>query len=82
MVRADLFRKIGGFDERFYLYFEDADICRKMLSQGYKLKLREDLYIVHIGGSSSNAVKLGPTVEMLRSRLNYICLLYTSMCLA
>ena len=30
MVRTDLLRAVGGFDPRYFLYFEDADLCRKI----------------------------------------------------
>ncbi len=30
MVRTDLLKSVGGFDPRYFLYFEDADLCRKI----------------------------------------------------
>lgn len=35
MMRADLFRKLGGFDERFVLAFNDIDLCLKARAEGY-----------------------------------------------
>ncbi len=34
MMRTDVFKKIGGFDERFFMYFEDADIGRTAMQYG------------------------------------------------
>lgn len=34
MVRTDLLKALGGFDPRFFLYFEDADLCRRVLARG------------------------------------------------
>lgn len=50
-VRADLFRSIGGFDPRFFLYFEDVDLCRTVRQRGYRVR-RSSLSLVHHGGKS------------------------------
>lgn len=34
VLKTDLFRKIGGFDERFFLYMEDADLCKRIGREG------------------------------------------------
>jgi GT2 family glycosyltransferase len=35
LFRSDAFRAVGGFDERFFLYYEDVDICRRLGLAGY-----------------------------------------------
>lgn len=37
MVRRDLFLRLGGFDERIFLYYEDDDLCRRMRDAGHAL---------------------------------------------
>lgn len=37
MIRKSIFDKIGGFDEKFFLYFEDNDICDRVRKAGYKI---------------------------------------------
>lgn len=46
LVRTDLFRQIRGFDERYFMYFEDADLTRKV--QKYKKTVfHPDLFVYH-----------------------------------
>ncbi|MER7416518.1 glycosyltransferase family 2 protein [Micromonospora peucetia] len=35
LVRGDAFRSIGGFDSRFFLYFEDVDLCTRLHASGW-----------------------------------------------
>lgn len=37
MVRSELFQELGGFDPRFFLYFEETDLCRRIVQRGYQL---------------------------------------------
>lgn len=37
LIRTDVYRDIGGFDERFFLFFEDIDLCRRMWDAGWKV---------------------------------------------
>jgi GT2 family glycosyltransferase len=37
LARADAFQAVGGFDERFFLYCEDYDLCARFYGAGYAL---------------------------------------------
>ena len=52
MFRTDLFREIGGFDERYFMYFEDCDISRTV-RQRAKLIFYPDATIYHVWGRES-----------------------------
>ena len=54
MVRGDLFRKLGGFDERFILFYEDVDLCRRIKYTDSKIVLNPRAQVVHSGQSSLN----------------------------
>lgn len=44
--RADVFAKLGGFDERYFMYCEDVDICLRLQLAGYTLK-KANVSVVH-----------------------------------
>lgn len=56
IIRRDLVDKIGLFDPRFFLYYEEVDLCRRVYQEGFKVYYWPDLVITHIGGASSETV--------------------------
>jgi N-acetylglucosaminyl-diphospho-decaprenol L-rhamnosyltransferase len=52
LVRVDAFREFGGFDERFFLYYEDDDLCLRALTAGYDCLLEPQAEVLHLGGAS------------------------------
>ncbi len=51
-VKRDIFQKLGGFDENFFMYFEDIDLCKRARLAGYKVLYFPDFQIKHFGGKS------------------------------
>lgn len=52
LVRVEAFRHFGGFDERFFLYYEDDDLCLRALQAGYDCLLEPAAEVCHAGGAS------------------------------
>ncbi len=48
--------QISLFDPRFFLYYEEVDLCRRIHKAGFKVYYWPDLVITHIGGASSETV--------------------------
>ena len=46
-VRGECGRKIGFFDERYFMYFEDTDLCRTFWSHGWPVYYKGDIFIQH-----------------------------------
>ncbi len=44
--KSTVFRELGGFDERYFMYCEDVDICLRMQLAGYSLA-RADATVIH-----------------------------------
>ena len=57
LVQRQAFEEIGGFDERYFLYWEDADLCRRLRNAGWSIRFRPDSRVVHLGARSSRTVK-------------------------
>jgi GT2 family glycosyltransferase len=51
-IRKDIFQKLGGFDEKFFMYFEDTDLCRRARQLGHKVLYFPEFLIKHLGGKS------------------------------
>lgn len=47
-----LFQRLKGFDEQFFLYFEDVDLCLRAMKQGAAIILSNRFALVHHGGKS------------------------------
>jgi GT2 family glycosyltransferase len=53
LVRREAFDAVGGMDEGFFLYWEDADFCRRLKQAGWKTAYYPEVVVTHIGGRSS-----------------------------
>jgi GT2 family glycosyltransferase len=57
IARRDAFESIGGMDEGFFLYWEDADFCRRLHHAGWRIVYLPAATITHVGGRSSRHSK-------------------------
>jgi GT2 family glycosyltransferase len=53
LIRGDVLRSVGGFDEQFFYYYEDMDLCRRIWQAGYPIMYVPDATITHLGGQST-----------------------------
>jgi GT2 family glycosyltransferase len=70
LMRRELFDALGGFDERFFLYCEDMDLCRRVWNSGHSVRYVAGAAVRHIGGASSGAGETQPILA--RSRVLYV----------
>lgn len=71
LVRRTLFHDLGGFDERFFVYFEEVDFSLRARQRGYRSVLIADAAAVHHGGTSSDQVRAARLFYSWRSRILY-----------
>jgi N-acetylglucosaminyl-diphospho-decaprenol L-rhamnosyltransferase len=69
LVRRTALDDLGGFDEGFFMYCEDIDLCRRIQDAGHELRYEPAAVITHIGGASAPRTSLLPVLA--ESRLRY-----------
>jgi N-acetylglucosaminyl-diphospho-decaprenol L-rhamnosyltransferase len=70
-VRGEVFRRLAGFDERFFLYFEEVDFCLRATRAGFEVVYLVDAQVVHEGGGSSGSVPAERLLYSWRSRIQF-----------
>lgn len=70
-MRVDAVGAVGGFDERFFLYFEETDLSRRLLDAGHRTLFTADATFTHVGGASSAAAPEVTTKIFYRSGARY-----------
>lgn len=71
VIKRELFNNIQGFDERYFVYFEDLDLSKKVHNQGHKIVYLSDVKAYHKGGGTSEQVKALRFFYSTRSSLIY-----------
>jgi GT2 family glycosyltransferase len=54
IVRSSAFAAVGGFDERFYLYLEDADLCLRLQLAGWRIRQIDGATVIHAAQRASH----------------------------
>lgn len=71
LVRRQPLEEVGLFDEKFYLYFEDIDLCYRLRERGYKLIFFPRVDILHTGGVSTSTLGLRNRLEYRQSQIYF-----------
>jgi GT2 family glycosyltransferase len=72
LVRLCVFETLEGFDERFFVYFEEVDFSLRANQLGWSSVYFADVQAFHAGGGTSNQVKAKRLFYSLRSRILYV----------
>jgi N-acetylglucosaminyl-diphospho-decaprenol L-rhamnosyltransferase len=70
LVRRELLETLGGWDESFFMYCEDKDLCRRAWAAGYAVRYEPSATCLHVGGASAPRASLLPVLAA--SRLRYV----------
>ena len=64
MIKKDIYEKIGGFDENFFLYFEEFDLCRRIKKIGLKIFINPDAKVYHSWGASTEKTEIPTNIKI------------------
>ena len=70
-IRRTAFDAVGGFDETFFMYFEEVDLCRRLRAAGWETHFVHDARVTHVGGASASQVATAMSVQHFRSALQF-----------
>jgi GT2 family glycosyltransferase len=68
-VRRSLFEQLAGFDERFFVYYEDLDLAMRARARGWRSIYLASASAIHHGGGTTHAVKDRRLYYFARSRI-------------
>jgi N-acetylglucosaminyl-diphospho-decaprenol L-rhamnosyltransferase len=68
LIRRAVWDELGGFDQAFFMYGEEADLCLRGARRGYKCMIFPDATIVHYGGRSERA-RADKMVKLFRAKV-------------
>jgi N-acetylglucosaminyl-diphospho-decaprenol L-rhamnosyltransferase len=71
LVRREAFDQVEGFDERYFLYWEDADLCRRLANRGLTTRYVPGARVSHPGGLSAGTSRAFATRAFHRSAYLY-----------
>ena len=79
LFRTAAFASVGGFDEWYFMYFEDLDLCERLSAAGWVNVYVPSAVIRHVGGLATAQVPLEMTKAHHRSALRYLSQKYSSL---
>jgi GT2 family glycosyltransferase len=71
LARRAAVEAAGLFDEAYFLYFEDIDLCRRISDRGFKLVFLPSVQVPHSGGAATSARRWQSRLEYRRSQLHF-----------
>ena len=71
LVRGDLLRRLGGFDEQFHYYYEDVDLCHRIWKDGWPIIYTPEVRITHLVGQSTKMYRIAFELDHYRNRYRY-----------
>jgi len=71
MIRKIALDEVGLFDESFFIYSEETDLCKRMSESGWKIIFNPKAQIIHYGRGSSSKEPLTFALEQQKSKMKY-----------
>jgi GT2 family glycosyltransferase len=78
-IKSELFKKINGFDRDFFMFFEEVDLCKRVVEDGFKVIYYSSLKINHLGSVSGRRDYSLFTKRIYSSKYLYISKHYRNL---
>jgi GT2 family glycosyltransferase len=78
-ISSNLFRKVNGFDRDYFMFFEEVDLCKRVINEGFKIIYMPKLKIHHIGSVSGKKDYRMYTIRTYSSKYIFISKHYKSL---
>ncbi|EKD27784.1 MAG: glycosyltransferase family 2 [uncultured bacterium] len=72
MIRFECLKEVKGFDERYFFFLEETDLCRKMMGIKKDVIFNPFISIVHLQGASANKNKIWSRHNFFRSKYQFL----------
>ncbi len=69
MIKRRIYQEMNGFDENFFFYNEDIDLCKRLLKKGLEIYYVPGANLIHYGGLSTQSIKPTAVIEGYRGGL-------------
>jgi GT2 family glycosyltransferase len=72
LIRAEVLKQIGLLDERFFVFYEEIDLCLRAKAAGWQVAIVPDAQILHVGGASTSNCPHWRVFHLARSRMLFL----------
>lgn len=71
LVRRSALDEVGGFDESFFMYYEEVDLSRRLADAGWEVWFTPEARVRHVGGASTSQHRTAMLVRHFESTVRY-----------
>lgn len=71
LLRRSAYADVGGFDEKYFMYAEEVDLCCRMWKKGWQVWYQPEAEVLHMGGGSSRSMPVKRETDLYQSRVIY-----------
>ncbi len=71
MLRREAMLRVGGFDENYFMYFEEVELCHRMAGLGWGVFIAPAAQVSHVGGASTSQYRSTMLISHFESTLKF-----------
>lgn len=79
LLRREAVESMGGFDESYFMYYEEVDLCRRMADAGWEVHFTPAARVTHVGGASTSQYRTEMLIRHFQSTLQYYSRHYSGL---